>query len=78
MKKAYQNIHTQAVDVTSPNSENQHSQREFLPRLCKPVNGSWKLMKDGVAVAEGKLELPDIAPGQSAELEVPTGHTPDP
>lgn len=34
-------------------------------------------MKNGVAAAEGKLELPDIPAGKNAELEVTTGHTVD-
>ena len=77
VKKAYQNIHTQPVDVSSPKVKIRIQNENFF-RSLNPINGSWKLMKDGVAAAEGKLALPDIAAGQSAELEVATGHSPDP
>ena len=77
VKKVYQNIHTRAVDVTSPKVKIRVHNENFF-RGLQPVNASWKLMQDGVAVADGKLDLPDIAPGQSAEVEVATGHTPDP
>jgi beta-galactosidase len=77
VKKAYQNIHTSAVDVSGPNVRIRVLNENFF-RGIKPVNASWKLMKDGTAAAEGKLNLPDIAPGESAETTVATGHTPDP
>ncbi|MEI8038046.1 MAG: glycoside hydrolase family 2 TIM barrel-domain containing protein [Verrucomicrobiota bacterium] len=76
VRKVYQNIHTRAVDVTSPKLKIRVSNENFF-RGLQPVNASWKLMQDGVAVVEGNLELPDIAPRQSAELEIATGHTPD-
>jgi hypothetical protein len=34
-------------------------------------------LKDGKSVAEGKLKFPEIAPGQSAEVEISTGESPD-
>jgi beta-galactosidase len=74
--KVYQNIHTRAVDAASPNVRISVRNENFF-RALNPINGLWKLMKDGVAVAEGKLNLPDIAAGQSAELDVATGQTPD-
>lgn len=77
VKKAYQNIHTEAVDVSSPALKIRVRNEQFF-RGIKPINGSWKLLKDGVAVAEGKIDLPDIAPNQSAEIAVATNHTPDP
>ncbi len=77
VKKAYQNIHTRAADVASPTVRVSVFNENFFTGVDS-VNASWKLMKDGVAVAEGILELPEIAPGQSAELEIPTGQTPDP
>jgi beta-galactosidase len=77
VKKIYQNIHTSTVDLSSPTLKVRIQNENFF-RSLKPINGSWKLMKDGLAVAEGKLDLPDIAPSQSSEIEIPTGHTPDP
>lgn len=74
VKKVYQNIHTTGVDVSSPNVKIAIHNENFF-RGIKPLAAGWKLMKDGVAVAEGKLDLPDIAPGSSAELTVATGQT---
>ncbi|MBC8126084.1 MAG: DUF4981 domain-containing protein [Gloeobacteraceae cyanobacterium ES-bin-144] len=74
--KIYQNIHTTGIDVASPNIKiNVHNENFFTG--IKQINASWKLLKNGTALAEGQLALPDIAPGQSAELEIPTGQTPD-
>lgn len=75
VKKVYQNIHTTAVDVSSPNLKVSIRNENFFTGIGA-VNASWKLMKDGIAAAEGKLNLPDIAPGSSAELTIPTGQTP--
>jgi beta-galactosidase len=76
VKKAYQNIHTTPVDVSSPTLKVSVLNENFFTGL-DAVAGSWKLMKDGNPVAEGKLDLPEIAAGQSAEVEVATGQTPD-
>lgn len=76
VKKVYQNIQTRAVDVTSPKVKIRVFNENFF-RGLQPVGASWKLMKDGVVVADGKIDLPDIAPHTSAELEIATGHTPD-
>jgi beta-galactosidase len=77
VRKVYQNIHTSAVDVSTP-TVTVRVLNEYSFRGINPIQASWKLMKDGVAVADGKLPLPDIAPGQSAEVKIATGHTPDP
>ncbi len=77
VKKAYQNIHTEAVDVTTPALKIRVRNEQFF-RGINPINGSWKLLKDGAAVAEGKLELPEIAPNKYTEITVATNHTPDP
>jgi len=75
VKKIYQNIHTTPVDVSTPKVKIQVQNENFF-RGLNPIAGSWKLMQDGIAVAEGKLDLPEIAPQQTAVIEVPTGHTP--
>ncbi len=75
VRKVYQNIHTTGVDVSTPVVKIRVRNENFFTGV-KPLNASWKLMKDGVAAAEGKLDLPDIAPGADAELAVATGHTP--
>ena len=76
VKKAYQNIHTRAVDVASPAVKISVYNENFFSSLDS-VAGSWKLLKDGTSVADGKLNLSGIAAGQTRELEIPTGHTPD-
>jgi beta-galactosidase len=77
VRKVYQDIHTTAVDVSSPTVKIK-IQNEYFFRPMGPINGSWKLMEDGTAVAEGKLALPEIGPQQRAELEIATGHNPKP
>ncbi|MES2922595.1 MAG: glycoside hydrolase family 2 TIM barrel-domain containing protein [Verrucomicrobiota bacterium] len=75
VKKVYQEIHTTAVDVTTPTVNVEVHNEQFF-RGIGPINGSWKLMQDGVAVAEGKLTLPDIGPQQKTVVEVATGRAP--
>ena len=75
VKKVYQEIHTRPLDVTTPTIKIQ-VENEYFFRNIGPINGSWKLLQDGTAIAEGKLNLPDIAPQQSAVIEVATGVTP--
>ncbi|MEO5917798.1 MAG: glycoside hydrolase family 2 TIM barrel-domain containing protein [Luteolibacter sp.] len=77
VKKVYQDIHTMPVDVTTPTVKIK-IQNEYFFRSINPVNASWKLMEDGIAVGEGKLTLPEIAPQQSAVLDVATNCTPKP
>ena len=75
MKKIYQEVHTTAVDIGSPTIKVQ-VHNEYFFRSLGHLAGSWKLMQDGVAVAEGKLTLPEIAPQQRAVIEIATGHVP--
>jgi beta-galactosidase len=77
VRKIYQEIHTAPVDITTPVIKVK-VRNEYFFRNIGPINGSWKLMQDGIAVAEGKLNLPEIAPQKDAVLEIATGHTPDP
>jgi len=75
VKKAYQNIHTTPVDMGSPTIKVGIRNEHFFQTI-NPINASWKLFEDGMAVAEGKIAVPDIAPQQSANVEIPTGFTP--
>lgn len=75
VKKVYQEIHTTPVDTATPTLKIQ-IHNEYFFRSLGHLAGSWKLMQDGVAVAEGKLSLPEIAPQQNAVVEVATGHVP--
>ena len=77
VKKVYQNIHTTGVDVASSDVKVSIRNENFFTGTSG-VNASWKLMKDGVAVTEGKLELPDVPPGTSSVVSIPTGQTPSP
>ena len=75
VKKIYQDIHTSAESIESPVLKIK-VRNEYFFRNIGPISGSWKLMRDGTAVAEGKLTLPEIAPQKSEILEIATGHTP--
>ncbi len=75
VKKVYQEIHTTPVDVSTPTVKVQ-VHNEYFFRSIDHVAGSWKLMQDGVAVAEGKLTLPEIAPQKYADVEIATGWVP--
>jgi beta-galactosidase len=75
VRKIYQDIHTTLVDFSSPNLKVQ-VRNEFFFRNIAHVSGSWKLVQDGVVVADGMLGLPEISPQQTAGLEIATGHTP--
>lgn len=76
VKKVYQEIHTTAEDVASSKLKLRVHNEYFFKNLSE-VRASWKLMKDGVAIAEGPLDLPQIAPQAHAIVEVATGHEPD-
>ena len=75
VKKVYQEIHTTSVDIANPTIKIQVA-NEYFFRSLGHLAGSWKLMQDGVAVAEGKLTIPEMAPQQKSVIEVATGHVP--
>ncbi|GAA5131643.1 DUF4981 domain-containing protein [Luteolibacter yonseiensis] len=77
VKKVHQEIHTSPVDVSTPNVRIR-IHNEYFFRDTGHVTGSWKLMEDGMAVAEGRLDFAPVSPQQSVELEIPTGHTAKP
>jgi beta-galactosidase len=77
VKKAYQNIHTTLADGASPQVKLRVHNENFFTGM-QAVAGTWRLLRDGNNVAEGKLALPGIPPGGSAEVMVSTGHAPDP
>ena len=77
VKKAYQDLHMEGVDLTKPNLRIRVSNERFFTGT-PDIKGSWKLLQNGNPVAEGALELPDIASQSSAELTVPTSATPAP
>jgi beta-galactosidase len=75
VKKAYQNIHTSGVEVTDSTLRLRVHNESFFTGAAS-VSGLWKLIKDGLTVAEGKFDMPDVPPGGNAEISVPTSHTP--
>lgn len=77
VRKVHQEIHTSPVDVTTPVVKIR-IRNEYSFRDTSHVAGSWKLMEDGIAVAEGKLTTPPLPPGGTVDVEVPTGVTPKP
>jgi beta-galactosidase len=77
VKKVHQDFHVTGVDLNTPDLRIRIANERFF-KSSQDVVATWKLLKDGVATAEGKLDLPEIAPQSSAELTVPTGVAPDP
>lgn len=75
VKKCYQEIHTSAEDLSSPTLK-VRVRNEYFFRPVSHTVGSWKLLEDGVAVAEGPMNLPEIPAQQDAVVEISTGHTP--
>ena len=77
VKKVHQDFHVSGVDLSGPDLKIRIANERFFAG-SGDVRASWKLLKDGAAAAEGKLDLPAIAAQAAAELTVPTGVTPDP
>jgi beta-galactosidase len=77
VKKAYQNIHTTLMEGATPQVKLRVHNENFFTGM-ESLSGSWKLFRDGNAVAEGKLALSDIPPGGNTEVVVATGQTPEP
>lgn len=75
VKKVYQEVHTTPVDITTPTIKIQ-VRNEYFFRGIDHLAGSWKLMENGVAVAEGKLTLPGIGPQKQSVIEISTGCVP--
>ncbi|MEP2775862.1 MAG: glycoside hydrolase family 2 TIM barrel-domain containing protein [Luteolibacter sp.] len=76
VKKVHQEIHVEAVDLTTPEIKVSISNEQFFRKLYG-ISASWKLLKDSEEIASGTLELPEIAPSSSSEFTIPTGVTPD-
>lgn len=75
VRKVYQDIHTTAVDLSAATIKvNVFNENFFRP--IHPIAASWKLMKDGVAVAEGKISLPEIPAQKNAVIEIATNQQP--
>lgn len=75
VRKIYQDIHTTAVDLSTPTIKvNVFNENFFRP--IPPVSTSWKLMKDGIVVAEGKISLPKIPAQKNAVIEIATNQQP--
>ncbi|MEP4076675.1 glycoside hydrolase family 2 TIM barrel-domain containing protein [Haloferula sp.] len=74
VKKVHQDIHLSAVDVSGSDLRfNLFNERFFKP--LDDVEASWKLLKDGVEVANGVLGLPPVEPQQKQVITVQTGIT---
>jgi beta-galactosidase len=77
VKKVHQDLHVRGIEVSSANLKIAIGNERFF-RGTDDLRASWKLLKDGSQAAEGQLSLPEIAPGTSVELTVPTNVVPDP
>jgi len=76
VRKVYQEVHTTGEDLGSPTLK-VRVRNEYFFRPLDHLAGSWKLMKDGVAVAEGTINLPQIPARQDAVVEISTAHAPE-
>ena len=77
VKKLYQDIQTSLVDGTTPDVKVKVFNERFF-RSIDDVKGGWKLIKDGKDIAQGEINLPALAPQQTAEILIATGAAPDP
>jgi beta-galactosidase len=77
VKKVYQEIHTSGEDLTHSTLKLKVTNEQYFRDLAG-INGSWKLIENGVAVASGPLQLPPLEAQQSAVIEVATGPPPKP
>lgn len=75
--KVHQDIHVNAVDLSSPELKLEIFNERFF-RPLDDVKASWKLLKDGLPAASGTLALPAIGPQVTHAVTIPTNVTPDP
>lgn len=75
VKKVHQEFHISPSDLSSPDLKLRVLNERFF-KNSSDIKASWKLLKDGVQIAEGDLQLPAIAPQTTIDLTVPTGVTP--
>jgi len=73
----YQDMQLESVDISKPELQLKLRNERFF-RALDDVTAAWKLLGDGDVVASGKLDVPALAPGDTATLRIPTGHQPDP
>lgn len=67
--RVYQNIHTSAT--TQPGRVSVYNENFF--RDLSAYDMEWQLLHDGVPVRRGHVQLPEIGPGRTVEVDVPYG-----
>lgn len=77
VRKSHQDLHVEALDLSGPVLRFRVSNDRTFTDTAD-IKTSWKLLRDGVAVAEGSPQMPVIAAQGSVEISVPTGVTPSP
>lgn len=77
IKKVHQDVHLTGIDLSTSALKIAVANERFF-RGVGDLRASWKLFKNDGQAAEGELALPEIAPGASAILTVPTGVDLDP
>lgn len=68
VKKVYQHIRTELLDSQAGKIK---VFNEYAFRNLGNIVLEWRLLGDGMAVASGRIDLGDLAPGNSAELSLP-------
>ncbi|VGO16417.1 Beta-galactosidase [Pontiella desulfatans] len=68
VKKVHQNIGVTALDAAAGRFL---VKNKYFFQSLETFDAVWQLTEDGVPVADGSLDLPEIAPQQAAAIEVP-------
>lgn len=68
LKKVLEPVHATAVDIGTGHLRIEN--RRIFTGL-DDLDCFWKLLAEGVPVCQGEVELPPVAPGESAELWIP-------
>ncbi len=75
--KVHQDTQVEPVDLATPTVKLALFNERFF-RPLDDVTASWKLLKNGVVVGSGPLELPSVAPQGRHEFTIATGYDPEP
>ena len=75
VKKVYQEIHTTVAEGESQALRLNVANEQFFKPVTN-IASSWELLEDGLVIARGDLDLPEIAPQKSAEIELPLETSP--
>ncbi len=70
VRRVYQNVRVRVADAASAVVRIRNG---FFFRGLQEFEARWRLTEDGMAVAEGTLEIPPLAPQEEASVQAPLG-----